>query len=80
MILVSPIAWDHYLPMILALIFGLAACILRGERIPLRGGILIAAGMLGVYLAYFSGALRNLHLFFFATILIYSGGAITIWR
>ena len=80
MILVSPIAWGHYLPFIIPMIIGLATCALRGERVPLLGGILIGAGLLGIYAAYFSGALRDLHLFFFSASVIYSGGAITIWH
>jgi hypothetical protein len=82
MMLVSPIAWGHYFPFIFPAMVGLAAGVQRGYRLPMAAGILIGTGLLGIYIAYFSGALRDRHLLFIAAIAIFAGHALTLrqWR
>jgi hypothetical protein len=78
-ITVSPIAWGHYLPFALPLLLGVGACVLCGAR-PDPGGFLVVSGLVGTVLPFFSGPMRSLHMLFWATLLIYTGGCLMISR
>ena len=79
-IVVSPISWGHYLPFALPLLLAICAIIARGDEIPTGAAAIFIAGLLGTILPYFSGAMREMHLLFFAAMLIYFGGCAIIWR
>ncbi len=77
-IIVSPISWGHYLPLIIPLLLGLTACAIRREKPPYAALLLVGLGVLGIYVAYFAGALREHHAFFIATLMIFVGSARTL--
>jgi len=72
-IIVSPISWGHYLPLIMPLLLGSIACVIRREKLPYAAILLVGLGLSGIYLAYFAGALREHHAFFLATLMIFAG-------
>jgi len=74
-IIVSPISWGHYLPLILPLLFGLAVDAIRCPRKSTIARLLVVTGLIALYAAYFAGALRQRHILFVATVLIFAGSA-----
>jgi hypothetical protein len=76
-IIVSPISWGHYLPLIIPLLLGSIACAIRREKPPYAAILLVGLGLAGIYLAYFAGAPREHHVFFIATLMIFIGSALT---
>jgi alpha-1,2-mannosyltransferase len=77
-IIISPISWGHYLPLIIPLLLGLATCAIRCEKPPYVAILLIGLGVLGIYAAYFDGALREDHVFFIATFVIFTGSVLAL--
>ncbi len=75
---VSPIGWGHYLPFMIPLILGMLATLAGAEEIGATGAVLFLVGLTGTILPYYSGALRRVHMMFFATILVYLGACLII--
>ncbi len=78
-IVVSPIGWGHYLPFLIPLILSMLA-LLASAEVGAAGAALFLVGLSGTILPYYSGALRRIHMMFFATILIYAGACVIIGR
>jgi hypothetical protein len=79
-ILVSPIGWGHYLPFLLPLIIAMLAILVTANKVDTAGTVFFLAGVAGTILPYYSGALRRVHVMFFATILVYTGACLIIGR
>lgn len=77
-IIVSPIAWGHYLPFAIPLLLGLAACVGCGARPHPVGAVLVVSGLSGTILPYFSSPMRQLHMLFWATLLIFTGACLVV--
>jgi Glycosyltransferase family 87 len=77
-IVVSPIGWSHYLPFMIPLILVTLATIASAEDVNAAGAVLFLAGLTGTILPYYAGALRHVHMMFFATILAYIGAFVIV--
>ncbi|HZP44055.1 MAG TPA: glycosyltransferase family 87 protein [Candidatus Binataceae bacterium] len=79
-LLVSPIAWGHYLPLLLPLLFALGVLELRGASLGWCARILVLTGLTLISLGFFTSVVRELHAFFLATVAIFIGGNIILRR
>lgn len=78
-IVVSPIGWAHYLPFLIPLIIASIAIVASSEEVDAAGTVLFLAGLTGTILPYYSGALRRVHMMFFATVALYLGACAIIY-
>jgi len=76
--MVSPIAWGHYLPFAIPLLLSIAALMPRQPRFDTGGGLILALGLIGSVLTYFCSPLLHMHVFFLATAAIYAGGCLLL--
>lgn len=76
--MVSPIAWGHYLPLVIPLLLSVAALMLRQPRFSTAGGLILALGLIASVLTYFCSPLLHMHTFFLATAAIYAGACLLV--
>ena len=77
-IMISPIAWGHYLPLLIPLLLGVAMLMMRRPRFNTSGALMLALGLIGSTAAYFWSPLCRLHAFFIATLLMYLGACLLV--
>jgi hypothetical protein len=77
-IMISPIAWGHYLPLLIPLLLSITVLMMRRTRFDAVGGFMMAVGLIGAIAPYFSSPIRRWHTFFIATLMIYAGACLLI--
>lgn len=77
-IMISPIAWGHYLPLLIPLFLSVAVLMTRRPRFDAVGGFVMAVGLIGTIAPYFSSPIRRWHTLFIAMLMIYAGACLLI--